>query len=170
MDRASGDPIVLGRKIVAMSLGLDQLNRISKPIPHLQPGVSPSRRFRQSRASKREATDYESTFLQITFLVQLHSRSNKRGCYMTQDSFAAVSDSVIAPASEAFAIIPKDNGELTRATKALYVGTGGDIVLRAVGSQEDVTLRNVVAGSVIAIRVRAIRATGTTAANLVGFA
>jgi len=89
---------------------------------------------------------------------------------MTQDPFAAVSDSVIAPASEAFAIIPKDNGELTRATKALYVGTGGDIVLRAVGSQEDVTLRNVVAGSVIAIRVRAIRATGTTAANLVGFA
>jgi hypothetical protein len=89
---------------------------------------------------------------------------------MIQDPYGTLGDSVIAPAREAFAVIPKDTGELTRATKAIYVGTGGDIVLRAVGSEEDVTLRNVATGSVIAIRLRAVRATGTTAANLVGFA
>lgn len=89
---------------------------------------------------------------------------------MILDPFGTASDSLIAPAREAFAVIPKDTGELNRATKAVYVGTGGDIVLRAVGSEEDVTLRNVAGGSVIAIRLRAVRATGTTAANLVGFA
>lgn len=87
-----------------------------------------------------------------------------------QDPFDTASDSLIAPAREAFAVIPKDTGELSRATKAVYVGTGGDIVLRAVGSDTDVTLRNVAGGSVIAIRLRAVRASGTTAADLVGFA
>ena len=89
---------------------------------------------------------------------------------MIHDPFGTASDSLIAPAREAFAVIPKDTGELSRATKAVYVGTGGDIVLRAVGSENDVTLRNVAAGSVIAIRLRAVRASGTTAADLVGFA
>lgn len=89
---------------------------------------------------------------------------------MIRDPFSSASDSLIAPAREAFALTPDDSNELTRATKAVYVGTGGDIVLRAVGSESDVALRNVVAGSVLAIRLRAVRATGTTAANLVGLA
>jgi hypothetical protein len=89
---------------------------------------------------------------------------------MILDPFDSASDSLIAPAREAFALVPNDATELARATKAVYVGTGGDITLRAVGSETDVVLRNVVAGSVLAIRLRAIRATGTTAANLVGFA
>jgi hypothetical protein len=89
---------------------------------------------------------------------------------MILDPFSAASDSLIAPAREAFAIAPSDNAEFPRATKALYVGTGGDVVLRAVGSDTDVVLRNVVAGSVLAIRLRAVRASGTTAANLVGLA
>jgi hypothetical protein len=89
---------------------------------------------------------------------------------MILDPFGSASDSLIAPAREAFALTPNDTTELTRATKAVYVGTGGDITLRAVGSETDVVLRNVVAGSVLAIRLRAIRQTGTTAADLVGFA
>lgn len=89
---------------------------------------------------------------------------------MILDPFGSVSDSLIAPAREAFALTPNDTADFARATKAFYVGSGGDIVLRAVGSDTDVVLRNVASGSVLAIRLRAIRASGTTAQNLVGLA
>jgi hypothetical protein len=86
------------------------------------------------------------------------------------DPFGNAGDSLIAPARLAFAIAPTDGSNLALGTKALYVGNGGDIVLRAVGSDSDVVLRNVISGSVIAIRVAAIRQTGTTASNIVGLA
>lgn len=87
-----------------------------------------------------------------------------------RDPFASASDSLIAPAREAFPISPDDGADINRATKAVYVGSSGDIVLRAIGSDADVTFRNVVAGSVLAIRLRAVRATGTTASDLIGLA
>lgn len=86
------------------------------------------------------------------------------------DHFSAAVDSLIAPARLAFPIEPSDAGDLPQSTKAIYVGTGGNIALRAVGSDGDVVLRNVMAGSVIAIRVAAVRQTGTTASNIVGLA
>lgn len=89
---------------------------------------------------------------------------------MPFDPFEASTDSLIAPAKTAFAITPDDDNDLPAATKALYVGSGGDITLRPIGSADDVTLRNVVTGSVIAIRLRAVRVTGTTASELVGLA
>ncbi len=89
---------------------------------------------------------------------------------MSQDPFAAVADSLIAPPREAFPITPQNSVALPAATKAIYVGTGGDITLRAVGSANDVLIRNVPGGTVLAIRVAAIQATGTTAADIVGLA
>lgn len=89
---------------------------------------------------------------------------------MSTDPFTATSDSLIAPARIALAIVPSDTTALPMHTKAIYIGTGGDIVLRTVGSSSDVTFRNVAAGSVLALRVSAIRATGTTAEDLVGLA
>lgn len=89
---------------------------------------------------------------------------------MTEDAFANAANSLISPAQDCFAIVSNDADDLLQATKALYVGTGGDIVLRAVGSQSDVTFRNVVSGSILDIRVCAIRATGTTATDIVGLA
>ncbi len=89
---------------------------------------------------------------------------------MPDSSFDPVSDSLIAPARMAFPIAPSDNGQLSVAAKAVYVGTGGNIVLRAIGSSSDVTLKNVASGSVLAVRIIAIRATGTTATDLVGLA
>lgn len=89
---------------------------------------------------------------------------------MSNDPFNSASDSLIAPARLAFDLEPSDADDLPAATKAIYVGTGGDIVLRAIGSQSDATLRNVASGSVLAIRVKAIRIDGTTASDLVGLA
>jgi hypothetical protein len=94
----------------------------------------------------------------------------QEGSIMTEDAFASAANSLISPAHDCFAIVPNDASDLVQATKAIYVGTGGDIVLRAVGSQSDVTFRNVISGSILDIRVCAIRATDTSAADIVGLA
>lgn len=86
------------------------------------------------------------------------------------DPFSSSSDSVIAPARHAFPIAPDNISDLPSFTKALYIGTGGAIVLRAVGSDADVTFTNVQDGSILDVRCRAIRAAGTTATGIVGLA
>lgn len=89
---------------------------------------------------------------------------------MILDSFENSVDSLIAPARLVFSIQPSDSEDLPRTTKALYVGSGGDVALKAVDSETDVVLRNVVSGTVLAVRIDAIRETGTTASDLVGLA
>jgi hypothetical protein len=86
------------------------------------------------------------------------------------DKFRDSTDTVIAPAREAFAITPDNTAALVRLPKAIRVGTGGDLVLRAIDSVADVTLKNCLAGEVIAVRAQFVRANGTTASDLVGFA
>ena len=83
------------------------------------------------------------------------------------DPFESYTDSLIAPAKHAFAITPDDNADLPMATKAIYVGTGGDLVIRLVDSAQDVTLVAVPAGSILPLRVKAMR-TISTASNIVG--
>lgn len=86
------------------------------------------------------------------------------------DPFANAADSIIAPASQAFTILPHDTEVLTTFAKALYIGTGGSIAVRPINSSTDVVFRNVVTGTVLAVRVSAVRANGTTAADIVGLA
>ncbi|MEM6907166.1 MAG: hypothetical protein AAF494_00685 [Pseudomonadota bacterium] len=87
---------------------------------------------------------------------------------MAQDPFEFSSGGLNAPASDLFEISPDDTNDLSNVTKALYVGGAGDILLRAVGGSADVTLANVPAGSIVPVRVKAVRETGTTATNIVG--
>lgn len=89
---------------------------------------------------------------------------------MPLDPFASTTDSLIAPARRAYSITPTNGVDLESATKAIYIGTGGDITLRAVGSETDVVLRNIPNGTVLAIRVAAVRLAGTTASDIVGLA
>jgi hypothetical protein len=89
---------------------------------------------------------------------------------MTLDSFTTSADSVLASARAPFAIQPHDSDELPVLPKAIYVGTGGTVVLRGVDGASDVTFRNVPSGGVIDVRARCVRATGTTASDLVGLA
>lgn len=89
---------------------------------------------------------------------------------MTPDKFDAAVDSVIAPARNCFSITPGDSAVLSQLPKAIYVGTGGNVVVRAVDSGSDVTFVNVPNGTILDIRVTAVRATGTTATNLIGLA
>lgn len=87
---------------------------------------------------------------------------------MPKDNFQTTSDSLMAPASSAFEVTPDDVNELQEVTKAIYVGTGGDVVLRPQDGLADVTFRNVQSGAILDVRVSAIRATGTNAADIIG--
>lgn len=89
---------------------------------------------------------------------------------MPLDTFSGYTDSPMAPASRCFAIAPSDTAELAQVTKAIYVGTAGDVVLRSADSTQNVTFRNVPAGAILDVRVLAVKATGTTAADIVGLA
>lgn len=89
---------------------------------------------------------------------------------MPSDKFDAAVDSVIAPARNCFSITPGDGTMLPVLPKAIYVGNGGDIVMRAIDSGSDVKFANVPAGTILDIRATAIRATGTTASDLIGLA
>jgi hypothetical protein len=68
------------------------------------------------------------------------------------DTFASFVDSPTSPARQAFLVIPHDCQELQTVTKAIYLGVGGNINLRAIRSQQDVLLMNVQSGSIIDIQ------------------
>lgn len=77
------------------------------------------------------------------------------------DRFKGRPDHVADPARQVFAIAPHDINELAILPKALRANTAGTITFRAVGSTVDV-LFNVVAGEVLDVRARYVRALGTT--------
>ena len=89
---------------------------------------------------------------------------------MFHDPFEHAADSPTAPSENCFAIEPADGEDLVSATKAIYVGEGGDITLRPVRGAGDVTFRNVPSGAILDVRARAVRATGTSASAIVGLA
>lgn len=89
---------------------------------------------------------------------------------MPVDSFASFADSPMAPAAACFVVAPSDTLDLPQVTKAIYVGTGGDIALVPVQGTVPVIFRNVPTGAILDVRVRAVRIAGTTAADIIGLA
>jgi hypothetical protein len=89
---------------------------------------------------------------------------------MASDPFAFHSRAATDPARTAFAVVPHDTNALGQLPRAFYVGTGGTLVLRAIDSAADVTLKNVASGQIVDLRASHVRATGTTAADIVGLA
>lgn len=89
---------------------------------------------------------------------------------MPIDSFASFTGALNDPARDAFAIAPSDGAALATLPRALYVGTGGTLVVRCADSAADVTLKNVASGQILDLRVGFVRATGTTATDIVGLA
>lgn len=71
-----------------------------------------------------------------------------------------------APARRAFSIVP--GSPLPWIPAAIYVGSGGDVALRSIDSDDDVVYRNLPDGSYITVRAAIVRAAGTTASNLIG--
>ena len=86
------------------------------------------------------------------------------------DRFRDYADSAGAPAYRAAAVTPNDTADLAETPKAIYVGTGGDVTLVAVGAPAGaagVVFRNLPSGALLPVRARRIAATGTTAADFV---
>lgn len=78
----------------------------------------------------------------------------------------AVADNVIGSATHGFAVVKSDSENFTQAARALYVGTGGDVVLVTKGGST-LTFKNVGNGQVLDVRATRVNATGTTAADIV---
>lgn len=84
------------------------------------------------------------------------------------DQFEKLMDTVTAAARAPFAIVPSDADELPVIPKRIYVGSGGNVTLRGVGAGADVVYKNVGDGVYLNVRPSFIRATGTTAADIIG--
>lgn len=83
------------------------------------------------------------------------------------DEFQTFADSVSGPATRVAAVVPHDVDPLSEIPKALFVGTGGTVTLRGSGGGADVTFNNVGSGSYLLVRAQFVRATGTTASDIV---
>lgn len=82
------------------------------------------------------------------------------------DAFANSADAPHAPATRAVAVTPHDTNPLTDIPKALYVGSAGNIAMRGLNGSADQSWKNVPAGAILPYRAQYIRATGTTAADI----
>ena len=83
------------------------------------------------------------------------------------DEFSNLASSLVSPALGAAAITPSDSVALATTTRAIYVGTAGNLRAQML-SGEVVTFTNLAAGSFYPFRVTQVLATGTTASGLVG--
>lgn len=82
------------------------------------------------------------------------------------DTFAGFSPSPQSPITHGLAITPDDAGDLPHLTRAIYIGTGGD-VRATLANGTTLTFVNMVQGW-HPIRVSRVWAAGTTADHLVG--
>lgn len=67
----------------------------------------------------------------------------------------------------AVVVTPNDNTDLAVVTRAIYVGTTGDVTVDMFGTGSNLTFKNVPAGTWFAIQVTRIYATDTTATDIV---
>lgn len=82
------------------------------------------------------------------------------------DSFQHLSR--VSSLTRAEAVTPHNTNELTNVSRAIYVGTGGNVVVVMQGGAE-VTLAGVEASTWLPIRIKKVKLTGTTASNIVAF-
>ena len=76
-------------------------------------------------------------------------------------------DDIAAPARCGFAITASDVADLTAETRAVYIGSGGDLAV-VLSSGDEVSFAGLAGGSLLPIRARRIKSAGTTATFLVG--
>lgn len=73
----------------------------------------------------------------------------------------------VITAAEAVDISAADH-TFANVVRGLYVGGAGDVILRLVGDDADVTFKAVPVGAVLPVAAAIVRRTGTTATFLVG--
>ncbi|PHR59883.1 MAG: hypothetical protein COA47_08860 [Robiginitomaculum sp.] len=83
------------------------------------------------------------------------------------DRFENTHTGLDSPAAHAFAIVPDDANDLPEVTRALFVGIGGDITV-ITKSGSEVLFSGLASGDILPVRTLRIKATGTSAGNIVG--
>jgi hypothetical protein len=83
------------------------------------------------------------------------------------DRFADQASGLTSPASDGFPITPDDTALLPEVVRAIYIGSGGTLVLELAGGTA-LTFAGLSGGTILPVRAQRIKATGTTAAALVG--
>lgn len=79
-------------------------------------------------------------------------------------------DGPLTSASSAVAVTPHNTNEVAQNgtfSRALFVGVGGDVMLRLADDTGDVTFKNVQSGQVLDVQAKLVKATGTTATDIV---
>ena len=71
-----------------------------------------------------------------------------------------------APAEGAVAVTPSDSTDLTYMARALYIGGAGNVNVD-VADGTTVVFAGLAAGTILPVRVKRVRATSTTATNIV---
>jgi hypothetical protein len=82
------------------------------------------------------------------------------------DTFTQFTPGLAAPYSNAATVTPNDSTDLATVTRALFVGTAGNIVVTMLGGGSNVTLTPL-AGQTLPLRITRVLATGTTAGDIV---
>jgi len=82
-------------------------------------------------------------------------------------NFAGRASGIEAPARGGFEVAASDEAELAQPTRAIYVGASGDLAVTMADGTE-LTLAGVPGGSLLPLRLVRVKATGTTAGQLVG--
>lgn len=70
------------------------------------------------------------------------------------------------PAEHAEAVTPSDSTDLVVVSRALYIGSGGNIAV-VMASGAAVTFVGLVTGSILPVRVSRVKSTSTTATSIV---
>lgn len=83
------------------------------------------------------------------------------------DRYENTSAGLESPALDAFSITPNDATDLQEVTRALYIGSGGNVTVTTKGGAQ-VTFAGLTSGSLLPIRAVRVHATGTTASVIVG--
>jgi hypothetical protein len=86
---------------------------------------------------------------------------------MANDGFVQTNDSVENPSRNPYSVTPSDAVELPIIPKRLFIGTAGNVTLRGIGAQADVVYKNVANGVYLDVRPQYVRATGTTATDII---
>lgn len=83
------------------------------------------------------------------------------------DRYASLTPGLESPASHGFAVSPSNDTDLPETTRALFVGSAGAVSV-VMSSGSEVLLAGVASGTLLPLRVRRVRLTGTTASAIVG--
>lgn len=83
------------------------------------------------------------------------------------DQYKNTGTGLESPAQDAFSVSPNDATDLQEVTRALYIGSTGDVAVIMKGGGE-VTYFGLAAGQLMPVRVVRVKDTGTTATNILG--